>query len=501
LRKNSCNIKSKNKSNSIMKKNYFKVIIASLLFCFSLFGTIKADNNKKTPVLVINGTNNTATFTLETKELHKGQSLEITAPNGFTVSPTTLSANTGKSKITVTLNSTMAYKEGFLVVRSGDIRQYVKVIGHGSTLPSKDISKSPIYKGSDSKLIKTKKDGFIPTEKGYTIEFRVKTDGIEKEFLPYFVDANGYGLKANINSGEGSHDTGIALFSVGNKRGVSNPITSVEGGRGKFYNTDGQFHTYRFSVTPDRRMFIYRDGLAIDTVRLADFGTQPDFATEKGEIKENLLRNPNFEGEYEHVNGDVKAPLKSLEGWHIAILDRWCAEQFIVKHEFDNEQDFNNQILRLRPYKWAASWGDPQIIQIVDVVPNETYTLSALARGGIKKKTGDLTGKLVINEVQDRNKKAEVLIASNSFETYSLDYTTSSECKQIRIVLHTGGAKRGEDVSALEVDNLKLTGMSRKYSPKVGFENNSADVEYFTYDLTGAYAPIQPEINITIDNK
>lgn len=491
----------------MMKKNFLTLVMlsASLLLGFPIL--LMAQDNEATasskmkenyPQLIVNGTNKTATFTIDMKDLPRDEQIQITAPNGFTVSPATISPTSGKASVFVTLNSSKDYTEGKMIIRCGDIRKYVALIGHGSTLPVKDISKSPVYEGNNDKFERAISDGFKPTDKGYTIEFRVKTDDMEKEFNPYFVDGSGNGLKASVNSGEGQYDTGLGLFYGSGKKGVSNPYTSMEGGRGRFYNTDGKAHTYRLTVTPDNRLFIYRDGLAVDTTRLADYATQPDFAIENGEPVENLLKNPGFEGEYNVVKGSDGGLLSAIEGWNIAISDKWCSEQFIVNHELDNYFDFNNHILRLRPYKWANSWGDPQIVQIVDVAPNETYTLSALARGGIKEKEGNLSGKIVIHEMQDRNKKAEIIVASNTFEMYSLDYTTSPDCKQLRVVFHIGGGKWGENISPLEVDNVKLTGVSRKYSPKIGFENHSADLEYFTYDLTGAYAPIQPQIEIQL---
>ena len=55
-------------------------------------------------------------------------------------------------------------------------------------------------------------------------------------------------------------------------------------------------------------------------------------------------------------------------------------------------------------------------------------------------------------------------------------------------------------IGAVRVDNAKLTGTSRTYSPKFGFIDNTADVEYFTIDESGAYAPAQPEITINIED-
>ena len=39
---------------------------------------------------------------------------------------------------------------------------------------------------------------------------------------------------------------------------------------------------------------------------------------------------------------------------------------------------------------------------------------------------------------------------------------------------------------------MQLTGMGRKLDQLVGFNNAGSNVEYFTYDVTGAYAPLAP---------
>ena len=131
--------------------------------------------------------------------------------------------------------------------------------------------------------------------------------------------------------------------------------------------------------------------------------------------------------------------------------------------------------------------------------PNETYTLTALAKGGIREKEGTLAATMFIEEMQDREKRTKVEIASDSWETYSLDYTTSPDCRQIRVVFQTESGKWGEHRSPFEIDNVKLTGESRQYTPKIGFINHNAKVEYFTFDTTGAYAPASPEITVNIN--
>lgn len=448
--------------------------------------------NKKdidAPLLIVNGTGNSTTFTVNASNLQIDQPIQIIAPNGFNVTPATIEANSKKAKVTVTLNSTKKETQGVIILRSGDIRSYVKVKGIGTPLPVKDIASSPIYKGGKDETFE--KTDFKPTDKGYTVEFKVKINEDGEEFHPYMVDKQGYGLKGFIES------NGMGVYNANNKKSFSNPNTKATGGLEKFYNSDNRAHTYRYIITPDKRAFIFRDGLPIDTIRLADYGTQPDFATSNGELKENLLKNPGFEGEYEYM--DDGTLIKAVEGWNIAILDRWNNEQYILPQEISNEQDFNNHIFRIRPYKWAGGWGNGNINQTIDVAPNETYTLSALAKGGLDKKKGTLTAKMFIQEVEDREKKVEVEIASDNWEIYSLDFTTSPTCKQILILFQIQAGSWGADISPLDVDNVKLTGVSRTYSPKIGFENSNAEIEYFTYDLSGAYAPVQPEITIDIE--
>ena len=284
------------------------------------------------------------------------------------------------------------------------------------------------------------------------------------------------------------------------KKNISNPATAgKEGGQGKFYNNDGESHTYRIAVTPDNRAFIYRDGMPIDSVRIIDYAPQPYFASGIGEAVENLLKNPDFEGEFD-TNPESKL-VTAVEGWDVVIGDRWNSEQYIKPEEIDNMQDIDNHIFEIKPYKWAAGWSDGILMQVVDVAPNETYTLSALLKGGIAKKAGTLTGKMIIEEAQNKEKRVVTEIASDNWEMYSMDYTTSADCKQLRISFTVGRGKWGNDIGAIRVDNAKLTGVSCNYVPKFGFVDNTADIEYFAIDESGAYAPMQPTITINLPSK
>lgn len=467
-----------------MKEKYVKAL-AIVISLTAVYGnTAFADNEK----IEIAGYGKTSTFTVKSQNLIKGEKIQVSATAGFEVSPTTINANSD-GKVTVKLVSSKKQSTGKVILRSGDTRYYVDVEGNNEALPIKDLSSAKNYAGKDaSQIIKN----FQPSDKGYTVEFRVKTPEDGDELNVYAVDKNGNGFKTFIAQ------SGFGMFNSTNKGGSFKNPSTVEG-NGKFYNDDGSAHTYRFAVLPDNRAFIYRDGIAIDTIRLGDYGKQPDWAVGNGKMTENLLKNPGFEGEFEMFGvKNASDVAKAIEGWHLDILDYWCSQIFIEKEQIDNQQDFNNHIAKLTPYKWAGGWGNGNINQIIDVAPNQTYSLTALAKGGIRKKEGSLAGTMFIEEMQERDKKTKVQIASDSWETYSLDFTTSPNCKQIRVVFQDEAGKWGENRSPMEVDNVKLTGMSRKYTPKIGYDNNNTQIDYFTFDTTGAYAPSKPVITVNI---
>lgn len=485
-----------------MKKNFVKVafLLVGMLAVGSanMYASASEEEEKKEvksggwedalPQLVVNGTNRSATFLVSSEAL-KGDEISIQAPSGFTVAPTAIPANGKKQKVTVTLNSTLKQTEGKIILRSGEKRSYIKVTGYGTALPVKDLSASPACQGINEKEFS---QPFRPGGHGYTLEFKVKANKPGQAFCPYFVDNEGYGVKAYITSNE------IGLYSSIRKKGISNPETAGrEGGTGRFYNKEGEAYTYRFAVTPDHRAFIYRDGMPLDTIRLADYGPQPGFADGTGDPVENMLKNPGFEGEFD-VNPESKLATR-IEGWDIVIGDRWNSEQIILPQEINEELDVDNHIFQIKPYKWSGStWSDGILEQVVDVAPNETYTLSALVKGGLSKKKATNTGKMIIEEMQAPDKSAVTEIVSDTWETYSMDYTTSADCKQLRVSFRVGRGGWGNDITPVQVDNAKLTGVKRTYSPKFGFENQNAELEYFTLDESGAYAPAQPAIEISI---
>lgn len=473
-----------------MKKKYVKALVVAISMTTVFGNTASAANEKNTPSINISGYGKTSTIVINSKNLTKDEPIQVSATAGFEVSPTTLQANSD-GKVTVKLVSSKKQSTGKIILRSGDSRYYVNVTGNNDALAVKDLSTAKNYAGKGNSL---EVKNFQPSAKGYTVEFKVNTPEDGDELNVYAVDKNGNGFKSFVSQ------NGFGMYNSTSKGGsFSNPSNQGEGGSGKFYNDDEKAHTYRFAVLPDNRAFVYRDGIAIDTLRLGDYGGQPDWAVSNGKMTENLLKNPGFEGEFEQFGvKNAEDVAKAIEGWHLDILDYWCSQVFVIQEQIDNRQDKDNHVAKLTPYMWSGGWGNGNINQIIDVAPNKTYSLTALAKGGIREKEGSLAGTMFIEEMQNRDKNTKVQIASNSWETYSLDYTTSKDCKQIRVVFQNEAGKWGEHRSPMEVDNVKLTGMSRKYAPKIGFQNSNTKVDYFTFDTTGAYAPAQPTITVDL---
>src|SRR5574344_773869 len=431
--------------------------------------------------LKLEGTGTSETFIVDASGLINDISVNATA--GFSVTPSLIRAGSGKTEVTVTNKTTLITSNGKVILRSGDIRCYVYLIGKGTPLEQKDLSSSPIYSGGDeSKSF----DGFSPdASKGYTLEFKVKTDSANKVFYPYAISSQGAGFKGYV----GSSDMG--LYNSGTQKGLSNPYNG-----GTFYNTDGQYHTYRYAVTPDKRVFVYRDGMSIDTLRTSDFGYADGFTNENGDVSENLIKNGDFEGEWNKRS--VDGLTYRIEGWDVSPLDQYNSTQEISSEERSNEVDQNNHVLEVHRYMWSAGWGAAEISQVVDVAPNEVYSFSCLAKGGIKSDNTQL-GSIRITDLQSSTNKQTIAITSDSYQKYACDFTTSATCKQIRVEFYLERDKWGASISALKADDVKLIGVSRVVKPQVGFSREFANLAYFTYDTSGAYAPLTASLSTSED--
>ena len=444
-----------------------------------LFATLSTSEDE----LTIEGTGATGTFTVTAENLTTD--ITLTATAGFAVNPTTIKAGTPQTTVKVTNLTTLLHNTGRINLRSGDMRKRVNLIGKGTPLAVKDLSENPIYKGQeddDSQIF----DASALTDKGYTVEIKARTDNAAKQVLPYAVTGGGLGFKGYIK------DTSIGMKNSKDvfvsEKGISNPANG-----GTFYNTDGQYHTYRYAVTSDRRIFVYRDGLPIDTFRVADLALQPEWSTESDYISKNLLKNGDFEGE--HNFSKAQNITKYIEGWDVYPYDQYNSYQEINSEERSNEVDQNNHVLSIQRYKWEGGWADAEISQIVDVAPNDIYTFSALAKGGIRS-NGDQLGSIRIQDLQNDDNKVTMTVNSDSYKTYATDFETKANTRQIRIWFNLGRAAWGASVSSFRIDDAKLIGTHRAPTPQIGFENLGADIAYFNFDATGAYAPALPGLTV-----
>ena len=438
--------------------------------------------------LTINGTNQSRTFTVTAENLTGD--ISVSATHGFAVTPTVIKAGTKSATVRVTNLTSLLTSEGRVILRSGDMRAYVNLTGHGTPLPVKDLSKAgdgySFTKLGGEAVESQDFDADALTENGYTVEIKARTDEGFKAVLPYAVTAGGLGFEGYVRGNS------VGLMNSKNvfvsEKGISNPANG-----GTFYNDDGLFHTYRYAVTADRRVFVYRDGLPIDTFRVADLALQPEWSQKDGPIAKNLLKNGDFEGEWDF--SESQNITKYIEGWDVYPYDQYNSYQNISSEERSNEVDQNNHVLSMHRYMWEGGWADGEISQIVDVAPNDIYTFSALAKGGIRS-NGDQLGSIRIQDLQNDENKVNLKVTSDSYHTYATDFETKANTKQIRITFGLGRAAWGASVSAFKIDNARLIGTSRVPTPQIGFQNNSADIEYFSFDPTGAYAPALPGLSV-----
>ena len=401
------------------------------------------------------------------------------------MSPSVLPAGTSTANITVTHLTTLSRKEGKVILRSGDMRAYVDLVGHGTSLEVKDISGSPVYSGGGSEGMDFDASP-LDASKGYTIEIKARTDDAGDMVYPYALTADGIGFKSYIGSSTLGMYNGANTFI--SEEGISNPSNG-----GTFYNTDGLYHTYRYAVTPDERVFVYRDGIPVDTFRLGDLALQPEWSVENGDIEKNLLRNGDFEGEWDFSKS--RNIVTRIEGWDVYPYDQYNSTQDIISQERDNDVDQNNHVLSMDRYMWNAGWAAGEVSQIVDVAPNEIYSFSALARGGMK--DGESLGSIRIYDLQNADNTVTVPVTGESYQKYAADFETKSNTKQVRVSFYLERASWGASVSSLQVDDARLTGVRRLPEAQLGFENLDGDVAYFAYDATGAYAPMIPGLTIS----
>lgn len=434
--------------------------------------------------MVIEGTGTESTFKVKTKGLT--QDVTIKATTGFIVTPEVIPAGMDDEvTVTVTHLTSKRVHEGRVILRSGDVRSYVELVGYGTSLPVKDISSSPVYSGGSREGMSFDASS-LSSETGYTIEVKARTDASGAMVCPYGLTSDGVGFKSYIGN------TTLGLYN-GADTFVSDEALSNPSNGGTFYNTDGLYHTYRYAVTPDSRVFVYRDGLAVDTFRLADLALQPEWSVSDGDIEKNLLKNGDFEGEWDFSSRHNI--VTRIEGWDVYPYDQYNSTQEILSQERDNTVDQNNHVLSVDRYMWNAGWAAAEISQIVDVSPNEIYSFSALARGGMEDSKS--FGSFRIYDLQNSDNTVTIPVTGESYQKYAADFETRSNTKQIRVSVYLERASWGSSVSPLQVDDTRLTGVRRLPDAQLGFGNLDGDVAYFAYDATGAYAPMMPGLTIS----
>ena len=485
-----------------MKKEYCRTLIAALALSAAVSGfaaapvvtlgttpvTAAAHAKYQTQEIVINGTGNTGEFTVNASNLPEG--ITLTASHGFEVTPSVLSADVQNATVRVKLLSTRPSTTGYVVLRSGDFRGIVPLKGLGTALTEKALD-NPVYAGTDRKFSHGAADGFTPGADGYTVEFRVQLKKETDVFDAYAVTPDGGAFKAYIAPTE------IGLYNGSGKVAFPNPANTADGGNASFYNADGKYHTYRFAVSSDKRVYAYRDGIEVAVLRAGDYGNQADWAIENGDVVENLLKNPGFEGEFDFRASD--SLLNKVEGWIVDPIDQYNCTYEVINKEVNRELDQYNHVMKLQRYNWNDGWGAGTVSQIVDVAPNSTYSLSFLAGGGMDTKTGEILSSVRIQEVQNTTLGTKVDITNEEgLEPYGLNYTTSADCKQLKVILYNerflNGGGWGSSPKPFLVDEMVLTGQSRALDQKVGFLRGGGTLEYFTYDASGAYAPVTPVI-------
>lgn len=444
--------------------------------------SLSRTDSSSTPVMYIDGTGKSETLTVVATGLE--QDVKLTVTTGFTVSPAVIPAGTERTEVVVTNMSNLAATEGQLILRSGDIRSYVKLMAKGTPLPTKDLSSSAVYTGGDTDSHEF--EGFSPGTNGYTFEFRARVSEPSQQFIPYAVSSSGSGLRSYVSS------TSLGFYNGSSKKeGLSNPSNG-----GTFYNTDGAYHTYRYAVSSDNHIFVYRDGIAIDTLRTCDYGFFPSWCSENGDFSENLLKNPGFEGEW---NFNRRRNITDrIEGWDVYPYDQYNSVQNILCEERDNDADQNNHVLSISRYMWNDGWAAAEISQLVDVAPSETYSFSALAKGGIKS-DGTKLGSLRIEDMQNPENKVSIPVTSDSYQKYASDFTTQATTKQLRVCFSLERDKWGANISDLRIDDVRLSGVRRLSSDRIGFENSDCSVSYFSFDDTGAYAPLLASLRPSVD--
>ena len=109
------------------------------------------------------------------------------------------------------------------------------------------------------------------------------------------------------------------------------------------------------------------------------------------------------------------------------------------------------------------------------MAPNSTYSLSFLAGGGMDLKSGAIMSSVKLQEVQNSQLGTSVDITNEEgLVNYGLNYTTSADCKQLKVVVYNerflNGGGWGSNPQPFYVDEMTLAGQSRTLDQPGGLQ-------------------------------
>jgi hypothetical protein len=436
--------------------------------------------------IIINGTGKSELLRITGHDLVPGEKIYLSCPGNFSLSKTELEPDVKAGNVVVKMLSTLKRCDGYITLRSGRTVKRVHVIGKGTTLPERELSGSPVYTGNADTWSISQADGFNP-EDGYTVEFKVSNQLLNSRFEWFGATANNGGINP-------VHDG--SSISVRNGSSTSKVLT---------VDDVDNYTTYRYAVASDGRVFVYRDRAPIDTLYVHDYAMPVGYAGASGSYSENLLHNSGFdEASTTYImddDPDREVFTDYIEGWTITDPHNgWNTRSHIVTERINDEYGDFNQVMALERYRWESGY-ESVTTQTVPIVPNTEYVLTAMAKGGISKSGSTPLAYIRLEETQNTDLGTTVKVETNDYRQYTIKYTPSNDCEQLRVVLGFKTAGKGTETSMAKFDNVRLEGYARQLTPKLGFEKANTNMAYFTYDLTGAYAPILPNISIGSDDE
>ena len=435
-------------------------------------------------IVRINKTNGAAVVRVTAKDLNVDEDIQVICPDGIKAAPERLKYNASNSVLRLQLTSTRERLIGKVILRSGTTKKVITVDGRGTPLEQKEYSTYTVNGNTAS----WNGDGsFQPSKDGYTVEYKTTATGSNQSVEITALDAKGTARTYTDGDSHGVYDG-------------DNKLTR------KKHNPERGAHTYRYAFTPDRLVFVYMDNAPLDTLQMADYATQQGLTGIEGEVSENLLNNPGFEGRSatyimsDDPDGGVFT--NYIEGWSIDNPNEgWNSRSYITEEVVGDEMGDDNHVAELERYRWEDGWADSRISQVVNVVPGATYDLSVLAMGGFRKSDDSSQGFIRIEEVETPTKAKEVKIKDQDrykFGRYTMRFTPSAKCHQIRVVLGMKKCGKNESERA-RFDDVVLRGKSVSFAPALSMVNNNSTLEYFHVDPTGAYAPSMPVIGVSDD--